>query len=125
MNGFGRVFRISIFGESHGESLGITVDGCPAGMGLKVSDFKTDISRRKGGARGTTPRIESDRPRMMSGIFKGKTTGAPLTIAFENKEKSPGEYDQIRHKPRPGHADWVAMQKFSGHNDFRGGGHFS
>ena len=126
MNSFGRIFRISIFGESHGESVGIVVDGCPAGMPLTVDDFLPDLERRKGGKqKGTTPRQEEDFPIFKSGIFNGKTTGFPITILFENKNIRSEDYTKQRSIPRPGHADWVAHQKFGGHEDYRGGGHFS
>ena len=85
MNSFGKLFRVSIFGESHGESVGIVLDGVPAGLPLKPSDFQVDFSRRKSGAKGTTPRREDDIPRIKSGVFEERTTGAPLTILFENK----------------------------------------
>ena len=84
MNSFGRIFRVSIFGESHGECVGINIDGCPAGLPLDVDDFTTDIERRKAGAKGTTPRKEADLPKIMNGVYNGKTTGAPITILFEN-----------------------------------------
>ncbi len=126
MNSFGRIFRVSIFGESHGESAGINIDGCPAGLSLSVEDFLEDIERRKGGTqKGTTPRKEDDLPIFKSGIFNGKTTGAPITILFENKNTRSGDYEKQRAVPRPGHADFVAHAKFGGHEDFRGGGHFS
>ncbi len=126
MNSFGRVFRVSIFGESHGPSVGITIDGCPAGLPLTEEDFTTDIERRKGGMqKGTTPRKEDDRPIFLTGMFNGKTTGAPLTVIFENKNTRSGDYEKQRAVPRPGHADFVAHQKFGGNEDFRGGGHFS
>jgi chorismate synthase len=126
MNTFGRIFRISIFGESHGPSVGITIDGCPAGLSLSEEDFTTDIERRKGGMqKGTTPRKEDDRPIFVTGIFNNKTTGAPLTILFENKNTRSGDYEKQRDIPRPGHADFVANKKFGGFEDFRGGGHFS
>ena len=126
MNSFGRTFRVSIFGESHGPSVGITIDGCPAGLPLSEEDFTTDIERRKGGLqKGTTPRKEDDKPIFLTGVFNGKTTGAPLTILFENKNTRSGDYEKQRAVPRPGHADLVAHQKFGGHEDFRGGGHFS
>lgn len=126
MNSFGRTFRVSIFGESHGPSVGITIDGCPAGLPLTEDDFTTDIERRKGGMqKGTTPRKEDDKPIFITGVFNGKTTGAPLTILFENKNTRSGDYEKQRAVPRPGHADFVAHQKFGGHEDFRGGGHFS
>ncbi|WP_121354914.1 chorismate synthase [Flavisolibacter nicotianae] len=126
MNAFGRLFRVSIFGESHGPSVGITIDGCPAGLPLNEEDFTVDIERRKGGQqKGTTPRKEDDKPIFLTGVFNGKTTGAPLTIVFENKNTRSGDYEKQRAFPRPGHADFVAHQKFGGFEDFRGGGHFS
>lgn len=126
MNSFGRIFRVSIFGESHGPSVGISIDGCPAGLSLNEDDFTTDIERRKGGLqKGTTPRKEDDKPIFITGVFNNKTTGAPLTILFENKNTRSGDYEKQRAVPRPGHADFVAHQKFGGHEDFRGGGHFS
>lgn len=126
MNAFGRLFRVNIFGESHGESVGITIDGCPAGLPLSVSDFLPDLERRKGGTqKGTTPRQEEDLPIFMSGIFNGRTTGAPLTIIFENKNTRSADYEKQRAVPRPGHADMTARQKFGGFEDFRGSGHFS
>ena len=126
MNSFGRIFKITIFGESHGESVGLNIDGCPAGLPLTVEDFLIDIERRKGGTqKGTTPRKEDDLPIFKSGLFNNKTTGAPLTILFENKNTRSGDYEKQRAVPRPGHADLVAHQKFGGHEDFRGGGHFS
>ncbi len=125
MNSFGRIFRVSIFGESHGECVGITIDGCPAGLPLAVEDFSVDIDRRKAGAKGTTPRVEADIPKIMNGVFNGKTTGAPITILFDNTNTRSGDYEKQRAVPRPGHADFVASRKFGGYEDFRGGGHFS
>jgi chorismate synthase len=126
MNSFGRIFRISIFGESHGESVGIVVDGCPAGMPLTIDDFLPDLERRKGGTqKGTTPRQEEDLPIFKSGLFNNKTTGAPITILFENKNIRSGDYEKQRDVPRPGHADFVAHKKFAGFEDYRGSGHFS
>jgi chorismate synthase len=126
MNSFGRVFRVSIFGESHGESVGINIDGCPAGLPLVVEDFLEDLERRKGGRqKGTTPRQEEDLPIFRSGLFNDKTTGAPITILFENKNTRSGDYEKLRAVPRPGHADFVAHHKFGGFEDYRGGGHFS
>jgi len=126
MNSFGRIFRISIFGESHGESVGIVIDGCPAGLSLIVEDFLPDLERRKGGTqKGTTPRKEEDLPIFKSGIFNDKTTGAPITILFENKNIRSSDYEKQRDIPRPGHADFVARKKFAGFEDYRGSGHFS
>jgi chorismate synthase len=126
MNAFGRLFKIAIFGESHGESVGLNIDGCPAGLSLTVDDFLEDIERRKGGnQKGTTPRKEDDLPIFKSGVFNNKTTGAPITILFENNNTRSGDYEKQRAVPRPGHADFVAHQKYGGFEDFRGGGHFS
>ena len=126
MNHFGKQFSVSIFGESHGESVGVVIDGCPAGMPLAVADFVEDTERRKGGMqKGTTPRQEEDLPIFKSGVFNGMTTGAPLTLLFENKNTRSGDYEKQRAVPRPGHADFVANRKFGGFEDYRGGGHFS
>jgi chorismate synthase len=126
LNSFGRIFRVNIFGESHGECAGVNIDGIPAGLPLSVEDFFEDIERRKGGMqKGTTPRQETDLPIFKSGIFNGKTTGAPLTILFENNNTRSGDYEKLRAVPRPGHADFVAHHKFGGFEDYRGGGHFS
>src|SRR6476619_1473937 len=126
MNSFGRIFCVSIFGESHGEYVGVNIDGIPAGLSLKVEDFLEDIERRKGGMqKGTTPRQESDLPIFKSGLFNNITTGAPLTILFENANTRSSDYQKQRAVPRPGHADFVAHKKFGGFEDYRGGGHFS
>jgi chorismate synthase len=126
MNSFGRIFRVSIFGESHGESVGVNIDGCPAGLHLETSDFIPDMERRKGGMqKGTTPRKEDDLPIFKSGLFNDTTTGAPITILFENKNTRSGDYEKQKEVPRPGHADFVAHRKFGGFEDYRGGGHFS
>lgn len=125
MNSFGRIFRIHIFGESHGDCVGLTIDGCPAGLPLSVEDFTEDIERRKPGAKGTTPRKEDDIPQIKTGLFNGKTTGAPITILFENNNTRSTDYEKQRAVPRPGHADFVAAAKFGGNEDYRGSGHFS
>lgn len=126
MNHFGNLFSVSIFGESHGEGLGMVIDGCPAGMPLSIEDFIEDTTRRKGGTqKGVTPRQEEDLPLFKSGLFNGKTTGAPLMLLFENKNTRSGDYEKQRAFPRPGHADLVAHHKYGGFEDFRGGGHFS
>jgi chorismate synthase len=126
MNTFGKQFRVSIFGESHGAVVGVSIDGVPAGMSLRPEDFEVDIERRKGGLqKGTTPRKEDDYPLLQNGVFRQHTTGAPLTILFENKNTRSGDYEKQRAVPRPGHADWVANKKYGGFEDFRGGGHFS
>jgi chorismate synthase len=126
MNSFGRLFRMTIFGESHGVAVGLVIDGCPAGLSLTPEDFVMDIERRKGGIqKGTTPRQESDLPIFKTGIFNNITTGAPITILFENNNTRSGDYEKLRAIPRPGHADFVAHEKFGGFEDYRGGGHFS
>lgn len=125
MDSFGRLFRVTIFGESHGPHLGVVIDGCPAGLPLSAEDFSSDLCRRQAGAPGTTPRVESDEPFLASGVFQGRTTGAPLMILFSNANTRSEDYDQLLTHPRPGHADWVSSQKFGGYQDHRGGGHFS
>ncbi len=125
MNSFGRLFRVNIFGESHGKMLGVIIDGCPAGISLTCDDFITDISRRRPGAKGTTKRNESDIPEISSGIFKGKTTGSPIIIHFGNRDTVSKDYETILDTPRPGHTDFVALKKFGGFGDYTGGGHFS
>ncbi len=126
MNHFGRIFTVTIFGESHGESVGVVIDGVPAGFPLSPDDFLQDIERRKGGLqKGTTPRQESDIPMIKSGVFNHHTTGAPIAILFDNKNARSEDYLKQRDIPRPGHADFVAHKKFGGFEDYRGGGHFS
>lgn len=125
MNSFGRIFRISILGESHGSGVGVVIDGCPAGIPLAPADFLADLSRRKSGAKGTTPRMEEDLPVLLSGVFNEHTSGAPLCIMFENKNARSSDYTKLKDIPRPGHADFVASQKFGEFQDYRGGGHFS
>ena len=125
MNTFGRKFRVSIFGESHGELIGVVLDGVPAGLELSEQDFEQDILRRKSGAKGTTPRIEDDAPQIVSGVFEGHTTGAPLTIVFKNKNTKSADYELFATMPRPGHADLTAALKWDDCQDPRGGGHFS
>lgn len=126
MNSIGRIFRIHIIGESHGECVGVIIDGCPAGLPIAVTDFEKDLERRKGGTqKGTTPRKEDDIPLIKTGVFNGKTTGAPITILFENNNTRSGDYEKQKAIPRPGHADFTAGVKYGGYEDFRGGGHFS
>ena len=125
MNTFGNKFRVSIFGESHGNRIGVVLDGVKPGLPLSETDFQADLSRRKAGAPGTTPRLEADEPEIVSGVFEGHTTGAPLTILFKNENTRSQDYAQFREHPRPGHADRTAAIKYQGFNDPRGGGHFS
>lgn len=125
MNSWGQLFRVSLWGESHGEQVGVSIDGVPAGIALCIEDFEADLARRRAGSRGTTPRCESDTPHIVSGIFEGKTTGAPLTIIFLNENTRSTDYSSLKSHPRPSHADFVAQRKYDGCNDYRGGGHFS
>lgn len=125
MNSFGRLFRISIFGESHGNLVGVLIDGCPAGISLDVDDFLIDLQRRKSGGEGTTPRIEQDLPVLQSGVLNGFTTGAPIMIYFLNENVKRKDYAAFSEQPRPGHADFTALQKFGGYADLSGGGAFS
>lgn len=125
MNTTGRRFRVSIFGESHGEVIGVVMDGVPAGLELAEEDFMADILRRKSGAKGTTPRIEADMPTIVSGVYEGHTTGAPLTVTFRNTNTHSSDYELFAAMPRPGHADLTAALKWDDCQDPRGGGHFS
>ena len=123
MNTFGENFRITIFGESHSKFVGVTVDGCPAGIAISENDFLEDLTRRKPLQIGTTERKENDIPQIISGILNEKTTGAAITILFENKNTNSDDYSA--EMIRPSHSDFVAKQKYFGCNDFRGGGMFS
>ncbi|MDR1865192.1 MAG: chorismate synthase [Bacteroidales bacterium] len=125
MNTFGRIFRVSIFGESHGLCTGVCIDGCPAGLVLREEDFAHDLGRRRSGAKGTTSRTEADIPRLMSGVFNGYTTGSPILITVDNTDTRSGDYSLFCEVPRPGHADFTAGKKYGGFADCRGSGHFS
>ena len=125
MNSFGQIFRVSLFGESHGQVVGVTIDGCPAGMPVNIEEITHLLERRRSGKKGTTPRKESDIPEVMSGVFNGYTTGAPLTLITRNNDTRSADYEESLFVPRPGHADFTAWVKYNGYSDFRGGGHFS
>jgi chorismate synthase len=125
MNSFGVIFRVSIFGESHGPAIGVIIDGCPPGIPVKTEDFISDLQRRQSGSKGTTKRQEQDLPEILSGVFEGVTTGAPLALITRNNDKISSDYDQFKKIPRPGHADFVSQIKHSGFSDMRGSGHFS
>lgn len=125
MNRFGRIFSVQIFGESHGLSVGIIIDGCPEGIRLNKNDFENDLLRRKTGDLGTSPRFETDIPIIKSGVFNDFTTGSPIIIEFENNDIKSEGYEKIKNIPRPGHSDFVAYKKYNGFNDYRGAGHFS
>ena len=163
MNSFGTIFRVSLFGESHGACVGAVIDGCPAGIKVDEGLFAEDLARRKPLctsvsspcisvkqknsytenhrepqrttektvnpqsplSTGMTARREADVPEIVSGVYNGFTTGAPITLLFRNQDIRPSDYTQFGHLPRPGHADFVAMKKYHGFADMRGGGHFS
>ena len=125
MNSFGRNFRITSFGESHGPAVGVIIDGCPAGMKLTVQDIQPMLDRRRPGTSLlTSPRNEKDRVEILSGIFEGKTTGAPIAMMVRNEHQKPEDYDELREKFRPGHADFTYAEKY-GIRDHRGGGRSS
>ena len=125
MNSFGVVFRVALFGESHGPAIGVIIDGCPPGIPIETEDFMNDLRRRQSGSVGTTKRKEPDLPEILSGVFNGVTTGAPITILTRNSDKISSDYDEFKNIPRPGHADFVSSVKHSGYADMRGSGHFS
>jgi len=125
MNSFGVIFRVSIFGESHGPAIGVIIDGCPPGLAVTPNDFISDLSRRQSGKKGTTERHEPDLPEILSGVYNGFTTGSPVTLTTRNKNIISSDYDEFKNIPRPGHADFVAGIKHSGFADLNGSGHFS
>lgn len=124
-NSFGDSFKIEIYGGSHTESLGVIISGVPQGLPLTEADFTADIDRRRAGAKGTTPRRESDVPHIVSGVENGVTTGDKLEIVFYNENTRSGDYDRLRVHPRPSHADLTARHKYGETFDLRGGGIFS
>lgn len=125
MNHIGRLFQVNIFGESHGSSVGVLIEGVKPGIGLSEEDFNTDLSRRKSGGLGTTPRIEEDKVIIESGVFNGYTTGGAILLRFLNNNTKSKDYSNLVNQPRPSHADFVAYVKYKGYQDYRGGGSFS
>ncbi|MBS7644377.1 chorismate synthase [Candidatus Bathyarchaeota archaeon] len=125
-NSFGKLFVITSFGESHGKCVGVVVDGCPAGLRLTEADIQAELDKRRPGIGDvTTGRIEEDRVEILSGVFNEHTSGAPICMLIWNRNLDSSFYEQIRYKPRPGHADYPAYIKYGGFNDYRGGGRFS
>ncbi|MFC1987842.1 chorismate synthase [Chloroflexota bacterium] len=125
-NSFGKLFTITSFGESHGRCVGVTIDGCPAGLPLTEEDIQREVDKRRPGASiASTTRAEEDKVEILSGIFNGHTTGAPICLVIWNKDIDSSEYGKMRFLPRPGHADYTAFMKYGGFNDFRGSGRFS
>jgi len=125
-NSFGQLFRITTFGESHGTGIGVVIDGCPSGIPLDPSDFHKELSRRKPSTTvpGSTPRSEKDRVLILSGVFEGLTTGAPIGLFVKNQDAMSNSYDLLRSVFRPGHGDYTYFKKYE-HYDFRGGGRYS
>ena len=124
-NTFGRVFAVTSWGESHGPALGCVVDGCPPGLALSEEDIQGDVERRRPGtSRFTTQRREPDTVKIMSGVFEGKTTGTPISLLVQNEDQRSRDYEKIKDRFRPGHADYTYQQKY-GFRDYRGGGRSS
>ncbi len=125
-NSIGKEFAVTTFGESHGKGVGVVVDGCPAGLPLQETDFQEELDRRiPAEPKIVSARIEKDTVKILSGIFKGYTTGAPIALMVENKETKSSDYEAIKDLPRPGHSDYPAHIHYGGFNDYRGGGRFS
>jgi len=124
-NSFGEVFKITTFGESHGEGVGVVIDGCPSRISLSTEDFVPDMARRRPGTNSfDTPRREEDRVEILSGVFEGLTTGAPITLLIRNQDVDSRPYEVLREVFRPGHGDYTYFKKY-GHFDFMGGGRYS
>jgi chorismate synthase len=125
MNTFGRNFRVTTFGESHGPAVGAVIDGCPAGLALDIGDIQPILDRRRPGTSPlTSPRNETDSVEILSGIFEGRTTGTPIALMVRNESQQSKDYEDIREKFRPGHADFTYQEKY-GIRDYRGGGRSS
>ena len=124
-NTFGKIFRVTTFGESHGKALGCVIDGCPPNIKIDESDIQKDLNRRKPGqSKYTTQRKEDDKVEILSGIFNGVTTGTPITLIIFNKDQKSKDYSEIKNKFRPGHADFTYQKKY-GIRDYRGAGRSS
>lgn len=125
-NKLGKLFTVTNFGESHGLLVGVVIDGCPAGLPLTESDLQPDLGRRRPGQGAlTSPRSEADRAEILSGVFGGRTTGAPLCLVVRNQNADSNPYETLIDTPRPGHADYTSRIKYGGYADYRGGGRFS
>jgi chorismate synthase len=125
-NSIGKEFTVTTFGESHGKVVGVVVDGCPAGLPLSESDFQVELDQRiPAEPKIVSARVEKDVAKILSGVFNGFTTGAPIALMVENKETDSSDYEAIKDLPRPGHSDYPARAKYGGFNDYRGGGRFS
>ena len=122
----GLMFRVTSFGESHGRCVGVVVEGCPAGLTLSTQHIQVELDRRRPGKSGlASSREEEDQVEILSGVFNGFTTGAPICALVWNRDRDSSEYERLISTPRPGHADWTAHVRYGGYNDYRGGGRFS
>ena len=124
-NTFGNQITITLFGESHGPQIGAVVDGLAPGMDVDLEFMRKQLELRKPHGKISTQRVEADEPKIVSGVFEGKTTGTPLCILFENSNTKSKDYSKTKDLMRPGHADFTAIEKYHGFADYRGGGHFS
>ncbi len=124
-NGFGNSISVSLFGESHGEQIGVVIDGLAPGLDIDMDYMRSQLELRKPHGRISTQRVETDEPHVVSGVFEGKTTGTPVCILFDNSNTKSKDYAKTKDLMRPGHADYTALQKYHGFADYRGGGHFS
>ncbi|MBI2444806.1 chorismate synthase [Candidatus Micrarchaeota archaeon] len=122
---YGKLFEVQLAGESHGSGVGCIVQGCPAGMPLAESDIQAELDKRRPGQKLTTTRNEKDQVQIKSGVFQGKTTGAPILLWIDNEDVQSASYEKLKETPRPGHADMTASAKYGGYNDYRGSGPFS
>ncbi|PKK99306.1 MAG: chorismate synthase [Tenericutes bacterium HGW-Tenericutes-2] len=125
MNSYGTLFKVTLYGESHQEAIGVVIDGIPAGIEINESKITEDLIKRQAGAIGTTTRIEPDLFKITSGVFKGYSTGSPIHLMIENVNTRSKDYEHLINQPRPGHADFVSNVKYKGFQDYRGGGRFS
>ncbi|MFP4187269.1 MAG: chorismate synthase [Acholeplasmataceae bacterium] len=125
MNSYGSRFRLTLFGESHQQQIGFVLEGVPPGTVIDEELIRTDLSKRRPGKVGTTPRVEADRFEITAGVFNGRATGSPIHLVINNTDTRSKDYEHLRRQPRPGHADFVAQAKYKGYQDYRGGGRFS
>jgi chorismate synthase len=126
VNSFGKLFQVTVFGESHGCCIGVVVDGCPAGYEVDIRQIQSEIERRRPGqSRVTTSRNEPDKVEVLSGLLNGRATGAPVCMIIRNTDSDSSRYEDLRWTPRPGHADYTAEVRYGGYQDYRGGGMFS
>jgi len=122
---YGTLFEVQLAGESHGAGIGCIIQGCPAGLALDERDIQGELDKRKPGQKLTTARKEADQIQIKSGVFQGKTTGAPILLWIDNHDVQSSSYEKLKETPRPGHADFTAQEKYGGYNDYRGSGPFS